>query len=281
MTTKLLYNYKKGDADLSARIDALSEKLALTGNETLQDRIDDSVRTSVDTEKALRESAVSDIEERMEIMQMEIDGAITTYFLEGEPDLEEEPASIWDEDEYPTHLGDLYYDTATGYCYRWQNADGDYGWALVKDTDVTKALSDAAQAQALAASKAQTLVGAAVPTSDNAPASAWSTDTERATHEGDLYFDTTTGHIYRYTVDSGSFSWVLMRDKELDAKVNVAQGTAAAGHHLYVDAEGNISSALTNTLYLSNASGTRTFAITIGEDGALSVSEVVEDSGEE
>ena len=75
--------------------------------------------------------------------------AVQTWMGDGVPTLSNKPASDWTTSELrKQHSGDLYYDTDTGYSYRFGSNDGtNYNWALVKDTDITKALADAAKAQ--------------------------------------------------------------------------------------------------------------------------------------
>ena len=75
--------------------------------------------------------------------------AVQTWMGDGVPTLSNKPASDWTTNELrKQHSGDLYYDTDTGYSYRFGSNDGaNYSWALVKDTDITKALADAAKAQ--------------------------------------------------------------------------------------------------------------------------------------
>lgn len=75
--------------------------------------------------------------------------AVQTWMGDGVPTLSNKPASDWTTSELKSqHSGDLYYDTNTGYAYRFGSSDGsNYSWALVKDTDITKALADAAKAQ--------------------------------------------------------------------------------------------------------------------------------------
>lgn len=206
MQTRLLYNYKNGDVELGERINALSLKLNLGANEDL----DGKISNAVNTEKANREQADREIGERLEQMQLEIDGAISTWFEAGEPTLENAPVEDWEESDYDTHLGDLYYDTETGYCYRFMKEEGEYSWSLVRDTQVTAALANAAAAQATA-----------------------------------------------------------------DAAVPKAQGVINAGHHLVIDAEGNVTAELPDAILLAGDNGTKVFAIGIGEGGALTVSEVV------
>lgn len=61
------------------------------------------------------------------------------------------------------------------------------------------------------------------PTSENNPASAWTTDELRQEHERDLFFNTTTGYAYQYQKnDSNEYGWVRVKDKDIEA----AQSTA-------------------------------------------------------
>lgn len=152
MQTKLLYNYKSADTELSARLSGLERKLSFGENENLEDKVGAAVENAMSVEIAAREAADERFTEQLAAMQDEIDGSISTWFEEGEPTLENEPAATWaEDDELPKHVGDLYYDTETGYCYRFQTGDAGFDWQLIRDTDVTKALADAAAAQATAA----------------------------------------------------------------------------------------------------------------------------------
>ena len=151
MQTKLLYNYKSADTELSARLSGLERKLSFGENENLEDKVGAAVENAMSVEIAAREAADERFTEQLAAMQDEIDGSISTWFEEGEPTRENEPAATWvEDDELPKHVGDLYYDTETGYCYRFQTGDAGFDWQLIRDTDVTKALADAAAAQATA-----------------------------------------------------------------------------------------------------------------------------------
>ena len=81
-----------------------------------------------------------------------IDGAIETFTKSEIPTLNNEPASLWTDNETrKKHIGDVCYvlnpeSSADGYCYRFANtgteASPSYEWVLIKDSDVTKALQD-------------------------------------------------------------------------------------------------------------------------------------------
>lgn len=75
--------------------------------------------------------------------------AVQTWMGAGAPTLANKPASDWNTSDLKTqHSGDIYYDTNTGYSYRFGSSDGStYSWALIKDTDISKAIADAANAQ--------------------------------------------------------------------------------------------------------------------------------------
>lgn len=63
--------------------------------------------------------ALSSINTLIENLEDQIDGAISTWFAEGVPTLDNFPAEDWTTNEIKDiHLGDLYYDTVTGYAYR-------------------------------------------------------------------------------------------------------------------------------------------------------------------
>ncbi|WLR54282.1 phage tail spike protein [Mesobacillus subterraneus] len=79
-------------------------------------------------------------------IQNQIDGNITSWFYSYDPTLSNAPANTWTTtDDKNTHLGDLFYNTSSGYAWRFALENGVYKWISVKDTDVTKALSDAAK----------------------------------------------------------------------------------------------------------------------------------------
>ena len=101
-------------------------------------------------------------------LQNQADGAIETWFYEGEPTLKNLPAVDWTTNEIKKiHVGDLYYDQITGYAYRFTKYNDDvkpYDWNRIKDNDVVKALEAANKAQATADSKMKIFYGEAKPT---------------------------------------------------------------------------------------------------------------------
>ncbi|MFA5101275.1 MAG: hypothetical protein WC547_10360, partial [Candidatus Omnitrophota bacterium] len=89
-------------------------------------------------------------------LQSQIDGNITSWFYAAVPTLINAPASSWTDDATKNnHLGDLYYDTTTGYAYRFALVSTVYQWIKITDSDVTEALALAAAAQETADAKMQ------------------------------------------------------------------------------------------------------------------------------
>ena len=109
----------------------------------------------------------------VEALQNVADNAIESWRGSGVPTSENKPASDWTTiEEKKRHSGDLYYDKDTGKAYRWGSDDGVvYSWVLNQDTDITKALQDASNAQK-SADNAQTTANGAVTAAGNAQKSA-------------------------------------------------------------------------------------------------------------
>jgi hypothetical protein len=88
----------------------------------------------------------------LEALRNIADNAVETWTGSQKPTASNAPASTWATDQLrKQHAGDVYYDTSTGYSYRWGSTDGEtYAWSLIKDSDITKAIADAAKAQSTA-----------------------------------------------------------------------------------------------------------------------------------
>lgn len=104
----------------------------------------------------------------IEEMQSQIDGEVTTWFYEGVPTLENQPANAWTTDEEKNkHLGDMYYDKDTGYAYRFSQTDGVYSWLEIKDNALSEALAIANKAQDTADNKRRVFVDTPYPPYEN------------------------------------------------------------------------------------------------------------------
>ena len=134
-------------------------------NQEVADRIAAMTETNqaIAAEKSAREQAIEDtkalINSSVADLQNQLDGEITTWFYEGAPTLENEPAINWvsNEETMEKHIGDLYYDTETQYCYRWARAKDNesYGWEQIADTGIVEAMAAASEAKGIADSKRQ------------------------------------------------------------------------------------------------------------------------------
>lgn len=111
-------------------------------------------QSSTDGKIADISKGLTDAVTKMGNLQDQIDDNITSWFFSGVPTAENEPAASWTTDAVKKqHIGDLYYDKATGLGYRWVLDNGTYSWVVIRDTGVAKALADAAAAQAAADGK--------------------------------------------------------------------------------------------------------------------------------
>lgn len=90
---------------------------------------------------------IENINSAMKDMQAEIDGAIETWYLEGDPTasgfknpwVDEEGDS---EKVREKHIGDLYFDTKTGKSYRYFKDGSTYKWQIISDQALSQAIAD-------------------------------------------------------------------------------------------------------------------------------------------
>ena len=100
-------------------------------------------------------------------IQKQIDGQIETYYYDYEPTLSNVPAIDWtSEEERRSHEGDLFYWKSRGYAYRFFKDGDTWKWQMVQDTDITKALEQAADAQDTADQKRRVFVRQPTPPYD-------------------------------------------------------------------------------------------------------------------
>ena len=150
-------------------------------------------------------TTLADINAELLTLQDQLDGSISNWFFEYDPTLANEPAVSWTTDELKNaHLSDLFYNTDTGKTFRFALQNSNYAWVEVADTDVSKALADAAKAQETADGKITTFA------QDNAPT---------ADAFGDLWIDTNDANkMYRWT----GVAWASVRDGTIATASNNA-----------------------------------------------------------
>lgn len=156
-------------------------------------------------------NAVVRINADIENLQDQIDGNITTWFYDYDPTNSNLPASEWiAEGTESAHIGDLFYNNTSGYSWRWQVTNGTYSWQRVTDTDVARALADAARAQDTADSKRRVFYTQPTPPYD----------------KGDLWVQGSGGDILRCAQDKVegqvyvSSDWVLASKYTDDSTLN-------------------------------------------------------------
>ena len=173
-------------------------------------------------------------------LQTQVDGNITSWFYPGVPTVDNAPAVKWDTPELKAaHLGDLYYDKATGIGYRWTASGGSYTWETIKDPEVGEALKAAANAQASADGKIRCFTTTPTPPYD----------------VGDLWVQGANGDILRSNHDRtkdekyDASDWVKTSKYTDDTRANEASKTAT--DYITDDGSGNVN-------YGTNGSGTTT-----------------------
>ena len=214
-------NYVKyyKDQNGAYKLEISADSLTLgSSNKNVETAINDISQANATNASDLA-NYIASTNSELESLQGQIDGAITTWFYEYEPTNNNVPASQWTTVELKNnHLGDLFYDTITGYCYRWQVQNNTYSWNRITDVDVTKALSDAAKAQDTADKKRRVFVSTPVPPYDI----------------GDLWTQGSSGDLMRcQTAKTSGQSyaagdWVKASKYTDDTKANAAQAAANA-----------------------------------------------------
>lgn len=160
------------------KFDSKSKQVEIKGKISAKSTVDGKTLDKYIADNApsgLDEEAVTNIINNSQVisdLQNQIDGAIETWFYDGEPTLSNKPASDWKTDKDKNiHLGDLYYDNKTGKAYRFAMDGSTYKWAIITDTDLTKALADSKKALDDAAA-ADKKAGNAQTSADGAQATA-------------------------------------------------------------------------------------------------------------
>ena len=185
-----------------------------------------NVETSVTTTTTNLTNYITSNNQAIENLQGQIDGSIQTWFYEVVPTNNNPPANSWTTTDLKNnHLGDLYYDTITGYCYRYQVQNNVYGWQRITDVDVTKALADAAKAQDTADHKRRVFVTTPAPPYEI----------------GDLWVQGQNGDIFRCATPKTSqqsydaADWVKASKYTDDTKANAVESDLHTNYYVKSD----------------------------------------------
>ena len=157
------------EGDSYVKYDSDKKKITIKGDLDIKSTYDGKTLDKYIADNSLDKNAVETIIKNSETitdLKNQIDGAIETWFYDGEPTLKNEPAIGWTDKEKIIHLGDLYYDNLTGKAYRFAMDGSTYKWIIITDTELTKALEDSSQALKDAKSKRRIFGSQPVPPYD-------------------------------------------------------------------------------------------------------------------
>lgn len=166
-------------------------------------------------------------------LQKQIDGQIETWYYDYAPELNKAPSNTWtSEDVKKKHEGDLFFNRTNGLAYRFMKSGSSWIWQMIQDTDVTKALQDAANAQDTADDKRRVFVSTPTPPYDI----------------GDLWVQGLNGDILRCSVkkEKGgtyAFSDWVKASKYIDLASATSEANTAVGNAM---TQRNIFNTLTN-----------------------------------
>ena len=101
-------------------------------------------------------ATITSVQTAVDNLQAQIDDSIETFTGSDVPTLNNYPAVNWTTTAMKdSHIGDLYIVNSQGgayanFYYRFEKVNGNYQWSIIQDTEIAKALADAAAALALA-----------------------------------------------------------------------------------------------------------------------------------
>lgn len=154
---------KDNDGEITFRVDAATGRVDIVANSfSLKGRsVEELAKDQVDN------FVTQVFNGTVEELQKQIDKQIETFYFDYEPTLDNEPALSWkDETARAQHQGDLFYWKSKGFSYRFLKEGESWKWKLVQDTDITKALKQAADAQDTADGKRRVFISTPVPPYD-------------------------------------------------------------------------------------------------------------------
>ena len=192
------------------------------------------------------EDTTASIQAYVDTLQFQVDHMAEIYYGTAVPTLSNTPASSWNTNDIKDiHVDDLYYNTSTGYCYRFTKSGSTYSWTRIKDSDITAA--------ATAASNANTAAGNAQTTANNANTLAGqkrrifvaTPTTEQAYDIGDLWVEGSTGDIKKCKkakasgVAYNASDWELASKYTDDTKANIINNAIISrGEQLVINGNG-------------------------------------------
>lgn len=174
-----------------------------------------------DVEESIRSYAQS--------IQSQVDGMAEIHYGTAVPTLSNAPYISWtDTATRDMHVDDLYYNTSTGYCYRFTKSGSTYSWIRIKDSDITAAATAASNANT-AAGNAQTTANSANELAGQKRRIFVATPTTAQAYDiGDLWVEGSTGDIKKCKkakasgVEYNASDWELASKYTDDTTANTA-----------------------------------------------------------
>jgi hypothetical protein len=153
-----------------------------------------------------------DMNTQLDEIRSEIQGNIEQWFGAYVPTTSNAPASDWTTEALKEqHQGDLFFDTTTGYSYRWLNVNSAWQWEMVSDTDIQTAIAQSNEAITLANVKRRCFTSQPVPPYDM----------------GDIWMQGPTGDILVCTYGSGRQSGSSFVETDWEKRNKYTDNTVA------------------------------------------------------
>lgn len=133
--------------------------------------IQDVINSGIEESKSHSDKQLADyaniVTKDLENLQSQVDGQVEDYYYDYEPSMQNIPASQWTTtEERQKHIGDRFFWKSKGYAYRFMENNGVWGWTLLQDTDITKAMQTAQNAKDIADGKRRNFVTTPQPPYD-------------------------------------------------------------------------------------------------------------------
>lgn len=110
--------------------------------------VDSKVKVVGDKLSSFIDKDFADTVNRIDQIKDQVDKSFMSWFYDGEPTTQNTPAKDWTTDDAKRlHIGDLYYDTTSGFSYEWILKNNAYSWKKITNSGIQKALDGASQAQ--------------------------------------------------------------------------------------------------------------------------------------
>ena len=304
MATRLLYNYKTRDAELDTRITALEGLVEEENGRTVDQRIASAVnaaRTALETKNTEQDGRLSAVEGDLATLKGSGEGSVSKAVSDAIAGV---VASAPEDFDTLKEIADYIASDTTG-AAGISSALSDHGSRLdVLEGDastagsVAKAVADAVDAEADARADADDALEARLDilegnasTEGSVAKSVADAVAAEAAARGTAVSDEASARAGADSALSARLD-VLEGDEDTEGSVAEAkaaadaameqamlcveynQGRAEAGHMLWVGANGQVTTALPDAIYLTDDQRTKTFMLTVDATGALMVSEV-------